>query len=51
MVPDVMLIAEQIAAVRVTANTPYSLVYKHSFGLCLRKAVVIFFFITVADLL
>jgi hypothetical protein len=28
-------ITEQIAAVRVTASTLYSLVYENSFGLCL----------------
>lgn len=33
-------ITEQIAADRVTASTPYSLVYKHSFGLCLWETVV-----------
>ena len=54
MVPDMIQITEQIAADRVTANTPYSLVYKHSFGLCLWETVVIlkiFLESTVADLL
>ena len=35
MVPDMIQIAEQTAAVPVTANTPYSLVYENSFGFCL----------------
>jgi len=40
MIPDMIQVTEQTAADRVTSSTPYSLVYKHNFGLRLWETVV-----------